>query len=267
MSCCEVKVGMKRKARDTQDSSHQIVGETLQTVSEGTSAKLPELDSHKRTIQRQRVRLQAAPVQPTSLEQLTLPEEYKLFTQVYVIHALRGGPDLMKDGHLLPSLFVLLPNKTEATYRRMWEQVELLCPQADPTVMLMDFELAAINSFQHTWPATMVKGCFFHLTQNLWRKVQATGMQPAYCQDEELAIRIRQIPALAFAAPHEVPHLFDQVAALLPSPAADDLIEYFERLTRHSVYLGQRMQWKHGIAASMRLSGVIIPTSGSLSLH
>ena len=168
VSCCEVKVGMKRKARDTQDSSHQIVGETLQTVSEGTSAKLPKLDSLKRTIQRQRVRLQAAPVQPTSLEQLTLPEEYKrtskgeqfllydsgpetqrilifgtqrnlemleqstvwmadgtfktapaLFTQVYAIHALRGGPDLLKDGHLLPSLFVLLPNKTEATYRRM----------------------------------------------------------------------------------------------------------------------------------------------------
>ena len=80
-----------------------------------------------------------------------------LFTQVYVIHALRGGPDLMKDGHLLPSLFVLLPNKTEATYTRMWQQVQLLCPQADPAEMLMDFELAAINSFQHTWPAAMVK--------------------------------------------------------------------------------------------------------------
>ena len=45
VSCCEVKVGMKRKARDTQDSSHQIVGETLQTVSEGTSAKMPKLDN------------------------------------------------------------------------------------------------------------------------------------------------------------------------------------------------------------------------------
>ena len=73
-----------------------------------------------------------------------------LFTQVYVIHALRGGPDLMKDGHLLPSLFVLLPNKTEATYTRMWEQVKLLFPQAEPAEMLMDFELAAINSFHNT---------------------------------------------------------------------------------------------------------------------
>ncbi|KAI6648226.1 GfV-C17-ORF1 [Oopsacas minuta] len=32
--------------------------------------------------------------------------------QVYVVHGLRGGDDPMKTGHLLPSLFVLSPNKT-----------------------------------------------------------------------------------------------------------------------------------------------------------
>ena len=54
-SCCEVKAGIKRKANESQDSSHQILGETLQTVSESTAAKLPRLSSLKRTIQRQRV--------------------------------------------------------------------------------------------------------------------------------------------------------------------------------------------------------------------
>ena len=73
---CEVKAGMKRKAMQSQDTSHQIVGEELQMVSEGTAAKLPKLDSLKRTIQRERVRHLAAPVQPTTLEQLNLPEEY-----------------------------------------------------------------------------------------------------------------------------------------------------------------------------------------------
>ena len=42
------------------------------------------------------------------------------FAQVHVIHSLRGGPILLEDGHLLPCLFVLLPNKTEAAYLRMW---------------------------------------------------------------------------------------------------------------------------------------------------
>ena len=168
VSCCETKIGIKRRARESQDSSHHIVGESVVTVSEGTAAKLPKLDSLKRTIQRQRVQQMAAPGQPASLEELVLLAEYQqtakgeqfllydsgpetqrilifgtqrnlemlrlseywladgtfktapsLFTQVYAVHALRGGPHPMRDGHLLPSLFVLLPNKTEATYRRM----------------------------------------------------------------------------------------------------------------------------------------------------
>ena len=37
-----------------------------------------------------------------------------LFAQVYCIHGLRGGPNLLEDG-------LLLPNKMETTYKRMWE--------------------------------------------------------------------------------------------------------------------------------------------------
>ena len=77
VSSYETKVGIKRKARETQDSSHHIVGESLETVSEGTATKLPKLDSLKRTIQRQRVHQLAAPAQPTSLEQLVLPAAYQ----------------------------------------------------------------------------------------------------------------------------------------------------------------------------------------------
>ena len=156
ISCSEVKINIKRKAKGSQDSSHYIVGECVQTVNEGIAAKLPKLDSLKRTIQRQRVL--TAPVQPTTLEQLIIPEEFMrtskdelfllydsgpeiqriiifatqknldmlqfsrvwladgsfrtaplLFTQVYVVHALRGGPDLLKDSHLLPSIFIYFP--------------------------------------------------------------------------------------------------------------------------------------------------------------
>ena len=59
-SCCGVKTGIKRKARESQDCSHLIVGETLQTVTEGTAAMLPRLSSLKPTIQHQRVRRQFA---------------------------------------------------------------------------------------------------------------------------------------------------------------------------------------------------------------
>ncbi|KAI6648583.1 hypothetical protein LOD99_8063 [Oopsacas minuta] len=78
-ACCEIKAGIKRKAMDTQDSSHHIIGEGMLTASEGTAAaaKLPKLDSLKRTIQRQRASVLSAPVQLTALAELVLPAEYQ----------------------------------------------------------------------------------------------------------------------------------------------------------------------------------------------
>ena len=77
---------------------------------------------------------------------------------------------------------------------------------------------------------TVVKCCFFHLTQNIWRKVQAVGLQADYINDEDLAMRIRQIPALAFVHPFDVYELFDRVALLLPpTPEAAELLDYFQR--------------------------------------
>ena len=89
VSCREVKANLKRKAKHTQDSSHDIVSDSLQTVTEGATAKLPKLDSLKRTIQRQRVHHNVVTVQPTSMEQLFLPEEYKLKS--------KGEPFLLYD--------------------------------------------------------------------------------------------------------------------------------------------------------------------------
>ena len=62
---------------------------------EGTAAKLPKLDSLIRTIQRERVQQLAAPVQPTSPEQLVLPPEYQQTS--------KGEQFLLYDsGHSVP---------------------------------------------------------------------------------------------------------------------------------------------------------------------
>ena len=156
-----------------------------------------------------------------------------LFYQLYVIHALKGGQDLFKNGHLLPSLFVLLPNKSEETYSRMWTKVSEFCPDACPTHLIVDFEKAAINAFSAHFTHTVVKGCFFHLCQNVWRKIQQFGLATRYKQDKEFAIRVRMLPSLAFATPTDIPELFNQLFIDLP-PEAYDLALYFE-----STYIGR----------------------------
>ena len=68
-----------------------------------------------------------------------------LFYQLYVIHAMKGGPDLIFTGHIFPCLYVLLANKAQVTYANMWNKVHDLCPTACPTHLIVDFEIASIN--------------------------------------------------------------------------------------------------------------------------
>ena len=91
ISCYETKTGIKRNAVVIRDNSHRIVGESLLTVSEGTAAKFPKLNSLKRTIQRQRVL--AAPIQPLSLVELEIPMEYRSTAKGEMFLLYDSGPD------------------------------------------------------------------------------------------------------------------------------------------------------------------------------
>ncbi|KAI6650565.1 hypothetical protein LOD99_7615 [Oopsacas minuta] len=54
VNCLEVKDRMKRKARQTHDTTHHILRDELKIITGTTAAKLPKLDSMKRTIRRER---------------------------------------------------------------------------------------------------------------------------------------------------------------------------------------------------------------------
>ena len=238
---------------------------------DASSVYLPKLDSLKKTIRRARRRAANVPPEPTSLNDLEIPEVYKevqntrilifgtqnnievmntssvwladgtfksapnIFYQLYVVHALKGGPEPFENGHLLPSLFVLLPCKSQDIYETMWRKIEELCPIACPSHMIIDYEKAAINAFMEYFPDTTIKGCFFHLSQNIWRKVQEFSLQSRYQQDSVFALKIRMLPALAFATPTDIPEIFTKLFLELP-PEAYELASYFE-----STYIGRHI--------------------------
>ena len=69
---------VKRRARESIDHVHHIVGEELESATVETTIKLPKVDSLKRTIRRVRQSNNNVPAQPESLEELIIPLEYRL---------------------------------------------------------------------------------------------------------------------------------------------------------------------------------------------
>ena len=144
----------------------------------------------------------------------------ELFFQLYTVHVLHNG-------HTIPCLYALLPRKEEATYDELFQELKVLAPNAAPTSIMVDFEKAAINSASRTFPTADVKGCFFHLSQNIFRHVRENGLHGRYRDDTDFYLKVRMVAALAFVPLDQVITAFEELQQHL----GDDyevVLDYFE---------------------------------------
>ncbi len=77
-------------------------------------------------------------------------------------------------GKIIPCAYALLPNKTQETYTRLLRGLTTRGVVLNPTTVMTDFELAAQNAFEEVFPNVQLTGCYFHLTQSVWRNVQVS---------------------------------------------------------------------------------------------
>ena len=67
----------------------------------------------------------------------------------------------------------------------------------------------------------------YHLTQNIYRKIQPSGLQERYQNDEDLSLSLRMLPALAFVPTNEVIHAFETLQDSMSEQLAA-VTDYFE---------------------------------------
>ena len=77
------------------------------------------------------------------------------FTQVYNIHGL-------VNGRTITCVYALLKNKTQDTYNKLFEKLASFNTYLNPSSIMIDFELAVLNSLQNVFPESELRVCFFH---------------------------------------------------------------------------------------------------------
>ena len=133
------------------------------------------------------------------------------FFQLYTIHAER-------DGFFYPCVYALLPDKAGSTYNRLLSKLLEIQPQLDPSTIMTDFEKAAINVFEDKFLA-VISECFFHLSQNVYRKIQSEGLTTIYQEDREFLLKLKMLPSLAFVPEQDVMDCFNILMADFPESA------------------------------------------------
>ena len=143
--------------------------------------------------------------------------------QLYTIHAIRGS-------HVLPCVYALLPNKTTATYKRLFQILKGARNDLNPQTCITDLERTAVNALREEFHGVSVQVCFFHLSQAIWRQIQRLGLTNAYLESLEVRTTLKNLCSLAFLPHEEVVEGFEQSEDALEDidPDISDVYTYFE---------------------------------------
>ncbi|KAF0757884.1 Uncharacterized protein FWK35_00013416 [Aphis craccivora] len=130
----------------------------------------------------------------------------RFFMQMFTIHGI-------KNGHYIPLVFCLLPDKNMNTYINTFKFIVDKCSSIHlrllPKSVNIDFEKSILNSVNAIWPQTKIIGCRFYLTQAWYRQLQKLGLSTKYQnQSSEIGIWIRHTFGLLFLEPTEVTEYF-----------------------------------------------------------
>lgn len=147
----------------------------------------------------------------SNMEFLTTADEFyldgtfqycpKFFYQLFTIFA-------MKNGHYIPVIFFLLPNKQVNTYETaltyMKEEACKVGGDFVPVRITADFEISIHKAIHAIFPNTLLRGCRFHLAQYWYRKIQEVGLISEYNKREsDVAKYLTYVFGLPFLRPQD----------------------------------------------------------------
>lgn len=165
-----------------------------------------------------------------------------IFSQVYTLHG-------FIDGQMYPLVFCLLPGKSEAIYHRLFSSLRMKCQELglvlNPSVLFIDFETAVKNAASRVFLGIQVKGCFFHFTQCIWRRVQKYGLAQLYTENEDIHRLIRRASVLPLVPNADVEDVwFNALNDLEDVELPVDVSPFTDYVTEQWIE-GDRQQWNH----------------------
>lgn len=155
----------------------------------------------------------------------TFSSSPKIFKQLYVIRAPLGNS-------AVTCVYAFLSCKTQSIYEELFSAIIDKCSELgytpDPTTVITDFEQAVFNALRATFGQHVnSRGCFYHLTQSTWRKIQELGLTELYKTDEKVRLFCGMLDGLAFLPVEEVPTGMNCLKDNTPA-GLEELVDYFD---------------------------------------
>ncbi|RNA02866.1 hypothetical protein BpHYR1_021018, partial [Brachionus plicatilis] len=139
-------------------------------------------------------------ISSTGIEILQKAEEYHLdgtfkiaaqqFYQILTVHA-------VIDKTTYVCAYIFLENKSTLTYIIALEQLRNICFPKNLKKVMVDFESALMKSIISVFPDVTLKGCWFHFTKAIRKKICLLGLKIIYSNDYKFRFWVKRFMALA----------------------------------------------------------------------
>lgn len=148
-----------------------------------------------------------------------------LFQQLYVIRVLLGD-------NSISCVYAFMSTKTtdayEVLFRTLIDKCRSLGFDLDPHRIVIDFEQSVIAAIKNIFgTGVQTRGCFFHLTQSTWRKIQELGLVRLYKENGDVRHFSGMMDGLAFLPLTDVPLGLNHLKSVVPDMLVP-LLEYFD---------------------------------------
>ena len=269
---------MKRDARETNAKTNNIITVDIAGASDGVLAKIGKVDAIRRDVRRQRVlNMEYPPIPDNTIFEIADPFNVSstgesflhydncrdnriiIFETIGSLDFLQNSEHWFMDGTFstVPPQFLqsytvhgfqqgrngigaysLLTNNRLETYSEFLTLIQILTKHVNPHSITVDFEQAMIGALRNVYPLVPQKGCLFHLSKNIYRKVQDLGLLQLNLDDEQFRTNIRMIAAISFLPIEDTIQEFE----VLGNHAGNNeqpILDYFE-----TTYIWGITPWK-----------------------
>ncbi|CAF0865369.1 unnamed protein product [Brachionus calyciflorus] len=168
----------------------------------------------------------------------------------------------IKDSNVyttVPCAYILTNKKDEKTYKEVFGIIKDFSIQKNltlnPKIIMADFEKASTQAIKYHFPNIIIKGCWFHFRQAIFRNAVKLGLKTSYNQYEYKEF-INLLGALSFIPPNKVLDGFNIVKEFMPTdPKCTELLNYFENQWLKNTDLNDWNHYDSYVKTNNRIEG------------